>query len=268
MPDDRLRRRPLVIGNWKMHQTGSEGADLARAVVAGLAGARAEVALAPPFTALAAVAEALAGSAVGLVGQDAFFENEGAFTGAISAPMLRDAGCSRVLVGHSERRRHFGDSDAVVRKKTAAVLAAGMDPVLCVGETAADRDAGRAAAVVESQLAAGFASVPDPGASRLVVAYEPVWAIGAGRTATPEVAEAMHRTIRARIATLWGDPAASAAALLYGGSVTGDNAAAILAGEQVDGVLVGGASLRADSFLAICRAAARTALPPDCGTRS
>ena len=259
MPDQTPTRRPLVIGNWKMHKTGAEGAALASEIAAGLPAGldpnRAEVAVAPPFTAIAPVAEAIRSSAVGLAAQDVFYEREGAFTGAVSAPMLAAAGCSIVLVGHSERRHVFGDSDADVRQKTRAVLEAGMRPVVCVGETAEQRDAGQAENVVRRQLQAVIAGLSDAHLASLAVAYEPVWAIGTGRTATPETAEAMHRAIRANVAALAGPEAAEATPLLYGGSVKGDNASAILAGANVDGLLVGGASLRADSFLSICRAA-------------
>ena len=259
MPDQTPTRRPLVIGNWKMHLTGAAGATLAAEIAAGLASGldpkRAEVAVAPPFTALAPVAAAIRGSAVELAAQDVFYEREGAFTGAVSAPMLTAAGCSIVLVGHSERRHVFGDNDADVRRKTLAVLDAGMRPVVCVGETAEQRDAGQAANVVRGQLQAAIAGLSDTQLTSLAVAYEPVWAIGTGRTATPETAEAMHRAIRAGLEAISGPRAAGEAPLLYGGSVKGDNASAILAGANVDGLLVGGASLRADSFLSICHAA-------------
>ena len=255
MPDRDPERRPLVIGNWKMHQTADEGVALAGAVAAGLRSGRAEVAVAPAFTALAPVAATIRDTAVDLAAQDVFPEREGAFTGAVSAPMLAAAGCSWVLVGHSERRHLFGDRDDDVRRKALAVLEAGMRPVVCVGETLEQRDAGQATAVVRSQLTAVVAELTETQRARLVVAYEPVWAIGTGRTATPETAEAMHRTLRAGLAALAGPGTAERTPILYGGSVKGDNAGAILAGANVDGVLVGGASLRADSFLAICHAA-------------
>lgn len=255
MPDSNSDRPPLVIGNWKMHKTPPEARALAGAIVAGLPPGQARVAVAPPFPALGAVAGALAGSPVEMLAQDAFPEPEGAYTGAVSAPMLAAAGCAGVLVGHSERRQLFGDSDSAVRRKARAVLAAGMFPVVCVGETAEERTAGRADSVVTRQLHAVLEGLPRSDLDRLAVAYEPVWAIGAGRTARPEDAEAMHRTIRGMIAGYAGEAAASRLPILYGGSVKGDNAAAILAGPNVDGVLVGGASLDADSFLAICRAA-------------
>ena len=255
MPDHESTRRTVVIGNWKMHKTSAEGVALAAELVAGLEPGRAAVAVAPPFTALAPVADALRGSSVSLAAQDVFHEREGAFTGAVSAPMLVAAGCSIVLVGHSERRHVFGDRDEDVRRKALAVLDAGMRPVVCVGETLEQRDAGNAEYVVRSQVEAVVAGLSEAQLASLTVAYEPVWAIGTGRTATPEIAEAMHRVIRASLAALAGSGAAERTPILYGGSVKGDNAGAILAGANVDGLLVGGASLRADSFLTICHAA-------------
>ena len=255
MPDQKSTRRTVVIGNWKMHKTGAEGVALAAGIVAGLRPGRAAIAVAPPFTALAPVADAIRGSTVALAAQDVFQEREGAFTGAVSAPMLAAAECSIVLVGHSERRHVFGDDDEQVRSKALSVLDAGMRPVVCVGETADQRDAGRAEDVVRGQLEAVVRGLSDARLAPLAVAYEPVWAIGTGRTATPETAEAMHRVIRSSLAALAGSGAAERTPVLYGGSVKGDNADAILAGANVDGLLVGGASLRADSFLDICHAA-------------
>ena len=255
MPETEPRRRPLVIGNWKMHKTGAEGVALATEIAAGRRPGEAEVAVAPPFTAIAPVADAIRESSVALAGQDVFHEREGAFTGAVSAPMLAAAGCSIVLVGHSERRHVFGDDDEDVRRKALAVLDAGMRPVVCVGETAEARDAGQAESVVRGQLEAVVRGLSDTRLALVAVAYEPVWAIGTGRTATPDTAEAMHRVIRSSLAALAGSEAADRTPILYGGSVKGDNAGAILAGANVDGLLVGGASLRADSFLTICHAA-------------
>ena len=255
MPDQESTRRTIVIGNWKMHKTGAEGVALATAIVAGLEPGRTAVAVAPPFTALAPVAEAIRGSSLALAAQDVFHEREGAFTGAVSAPMLAAAGCSIVLVGHSERRHVFGDGDEDVRRKALSVIDAGMRPVVCVGETLGQRDAGDAESIVRSQVEAAVAGLSEVQLASLAVAYEPVWAIGTGRTATPEIAEAMHRVIRASLAVLAGSGTAERTPILYGGSVKGDNAGAILAGANVDGLLVGGASLRADSFLTICHAA-------------
>ncbi len=241
-------RRPLVIGNWKMHRTPDEAGALARAIRAGLDHPGVDLGVAPTFLAIPAVAHALRGSLVEVGAQDFHHEPEGAFTGAVSAPMLRAAGCSFVLAGHSERRQLFGETDADVARKTRAALAAGLAPVVCVGETASERDGGVAEAVVRRQLGA-LEGLGDAYA-RIAVAYEPVWAIGTGRAATAETAQDMHAVIRARLGEIAGE-AAGGMRILYGGSVKGDNARSMTEGADVDGVLVGGASLRANSFLAI-----------------
>lgn len=252
------RRTPLVIGNWKMHKGVFEALELADEIAAlvrtgATDGVR--IAVAPAYPALYPVSEALAGSGVSVIGQDVHPEPEGAFTGAVSAPMLMAAGCQGVLVGHSERRQLFGDTDEAVRAKTLAALESALYPVLCVGETLEEHDAGDAEAVVERQLEAVVPHLDADGVKKLVVAYEPVWAIGTGRSATPEIVDEMHGFVRLVVARSATPEAAIPLPVLYGGSVTGDNAAAIMAGLHVDGVLVGGASLRADSFASICRAA-------------
>ena len=244
---------PLIAGNWKMHKTLAEARALAREIVQGVGPkTRAEVVLAPPYTALAAVAAELTGSRVLLAAQDTFWEEKGAFTGAIAPGMLADVGCSYVIVGHSERRQHFGDDDEAVNRKVKAVLAAGMRPIMCVGETLAEREAGRTFAVVETQVLNGLAEFPMAERERLVIAYEPVWAIGTGRTATPQQAQEVHHRIRNQLSELLGT---TAIRILYGGSVTPDNAAIIMAEPDLDGALVGGASLKAASFLGIINAA-------------
>ncbi len=257
MPTNENGRRPLVIGNWKMHKTGPEAVELVRTLAPQLHGLRAEFGVAPAFPALPLAAHEIErlGAPLRLAAQDVFPEPAGAFTGAVSAGMLAAAGCDQVIVGHSERRQVFGDTDRDVRRKVEAVLGAAMAPVLCVGETLEERDAGEAESVVARQLEAGAAGLSGDGLASLVVAYEPVWAIGTGRTATPETAETMLAAVRRRFGAFAGSEAAARLRILYGGSVTGDNAARILQGPNVDGVLVGGASLRADSFLSICRAA-------------
>ncbi|MBM4286504.1 MAG: triose-phosphate isomerase [Deltaproteobacteria bacterium] len=245
---------PLIAGNWKMHKTLAEARALAREIRAGLDPAgTVEVAVAPPFTALAAVAAELTGSPVGLAAQDAFWEPQGAFTGAISPLMLQDVGCRYVIIGHSERRRHFGETDAGVNRKAKAVLDQGLRPIVCVGETLAQREAGETLEVVSRQLRAGLAGLDPVQAAALVVAYEPVWAIGTGRTATPAQAQEVHAFIRSLLPEVVGN---AVVRLLYGGSVTPDNAAALLAQPDLDGALVGGASLQAASFLKIAAAAA------------
>jgi len=251
-------RRPLVAGNWKMHRGGPDGADLARAVVRELGGrapAGAEVALLPPFPAIAPVAEALRGTGLLLGAQDCSAEASGAFTGDVSAEMLAAWGCALVLCGHSERRQGRGEDDAAVRAKVGAALRAGLLPVLCVGETLAERDAGRTAAVVARQTKAGVEGLRAAEAARLRVAYEPVWAIGTGRNASPAEAAEGHRAVRAALAESLGAAAAEAVPVVYGGSVNPGNAPALLAAPGVDGALVGGASLDAAGFAAIVRAA-------------
>ena len=247
-------RRPLIAGNWKMHKTLAEARALARDIRQGLApNTRAEVALAPPYTALTAVYEEISGSPIHLASQDTYWEKQGAFTGAVSPVMLEDAGCHYVIIGHSERRQHFGETDASVNRKIKAVLDAGLCPILCVGETIEQRQVKVTLEVVTIQLREGLAGITGLTAKNLVIAYEPVWAIGTGLTATPEQAQEVHRVIRRLLGDL-GLPAPSIR-ILYGGSVTPDNAAALLREPDLDGALVVGASLKADSFLKIIAAA-------------
>ena len=246
-------RLPLIAGNWKMHKTMAEARALAREIRLGTAGrARPEVVLAPPYTALAAVAQELAGSPIGLAAQDTFWEPQGAYTGAISPLMLQDAGCRYVIVGHSERRQHFGDTNRTVNLKLKAALAAGLRLIFCLGETREEREAGQTMARVAEQLQEGLAGVAATG-ENLVVAYEPVWAIGTGLTATPDQAQEVHRYLRGALSGLLGS--GGDIRILYGGSVTPENAASLLAQPDIDGALVGGASLKAASFLAIIAAA-------------
>ncbi len=248
------KRQPFIAGNWKMHKTLAEARTLARAIRAGAApGRQAEVAQAPPYTALAAVAAELAGSDIRLAAQDTFWEPQGAFTGAISPAMLADVGCRYVIVGHSERRQLFGETNASVNKKLAAVLAAGLTPILCVGETRAEREADQTLQVVREQLAQGLGAL-QPAATALVIAYEPVWAIGTGLTATPDQAQTVHHFIRSLLREFLGPPA-EAIRSQYGGSVTPDNAASLLGQPDIDGALVGGASLKPELFLPIIAAA-------------
>jgi triosephosphate isomerase (TIM) len=244
-----LRPRPLIAGNWKMNGRQADGLTLARALVERAAHnpPAAEMLVCPPATLLVLVAELLAGSPIALGAQDCHPKPSGAHTGDIAAPMLADAGCRYVIVGHSERRANHHETDGLVREKAAAALAAGLTPIVCLGETEAERDAGQALAVVERQLAGSLPAGTD--ASRLVVAYEPVWAIGTGRTPTTADIEAVHRQLRRRLGGLVAEP--GRVRLLYGGSVKKDNAREILALPEVDGALVGGASLKADEFWAI-----------------
>ena len=251
-----MPNRPYIVGNWKMNGTRSMLAE-ARAIERG-AGRYPEVqvALAPPFTLIHGMAEAA--QAIGTGGQDCHTEAKGAHTGDISAAMLVDAGAGFVIVGHSERRRDHGESDAVVKAKADAALGAGLGVIVCVGETLEERDAGRAEDVVKGQVAASLPQRPDDAEAipaRVAIAYEPVWAIGTGRVAAVDDVIAMHRAIRATLVEAWGE-AGSAVRILYGGSVNADNARDLLAAEGVGGALVGGASLTAESFLAIVAAAA------------
>jgi triosephosphate isomerase (TIM) len=249
-------RRPLVVGNWKQHNGVAASEALARAVAAGVSGiATVDVVVAPVFTALHAVGKALAGTSVALGAQDVHWEDKGAFTGEVGAPMLVDVGCRYGIVGHSERRAYFGDSDANVKKKATALLRAGITPIVCVGESLAEREAGRTLDVVRSELDAVFSGEDAPTLSRCVVAYEPVWAIGTGKVATPEDAQAVHAFIRSRLAETVDAASAAGIAILYGGSVKPENAGDLIAEADIDGALVGGASLDAAGFAAIVRAA-------------
>jgi triosephosphate isomerase len=247
-------RRPLIAGNWKMNGLRADGVALARAV-AGLVKSAGwvdrDILVCPPATLLMAVAEAMAGSGVAVGGQDCHASAKGAHTGDIAAEMLRDAGATHVIVGHSERRTNCGETDAVVRAKAEAAWRAGLLPIVCIGETLAEREAGKALDILAAQLKG---SVPAGAtAARLVVAYEPVWAIGTGKTPTTAEVAAAHAHIRTILAGLTGE--AAGVRLLYGGSVKGSNAAELLAVADVDGALIGGASLLADEFLAIAKAA-------------
>ena len=248
-------RRPLIIGNWKMFTTPAEAAALAGDVLPRLAGIPGiEIAIAPPFTSLPAVAPLLAGQTVHLAAQDLHWEDRGAFTGAISHGMLEALGCRFVLVGHSERRTYFMESDEMIARKVQAALRGGLRPVLCVGEMESEREAGMLRNVLRRQIARGLEGVAPGLAGRLAVAYEPVWAIGTGRAATVADAEEAHQVVRRQLERLFGVEPARGIRILYGGSVSPANAGAFAASEAVDGVLVGGASLKPADFAAIARA--------------
>ena len=246
------KRVPLIAGNWKMYKGGRAGVNLARGVadyaksVQGV-----DVVVAPPFTALAAVAEALEGTPVEVSAQNLYPKDEGAFTGEVSAPMLLEAGCRWVIIGHSERRQYFGETDASVAEKVRAALAAGLRPIVCIGELLEEREAGKTLEVVYRQLDAFSDQLgAKPGFG--VIAYEPVWAIGTGKVAGPEQAQEVHAAIRKRLTDQSAD-VANATRVLYGGSVKPDNAAGLLACEDIDGALVGGASLKVPDFTGIIR---------------
>ena len=248
-------RKPFIAGNWKMHFTHTEAAALGARLGARMgAHTGARVMVAPPFTALQAVADALRGSAIELGAQNVNPEAGGAHTGEVACAMLAALGVGVVIVGHSERRHVYGEDDALIARKLRAVVDAGLEAVLCVGETLAERDAGAAAAVVARQLRAALGTCSAADLGRVVVAYEPVWAIGTGRTASVADADAMHREVRAVVAELAGAAAAAELVVQYGGSVKPDNAAELLASPQVDGLLVGGASLQVESFARIVAA--------------
>ena len=250
-----MARRKFVCGNWKMHKTVGEALALVRELRDGLgAGDAVEVAVAPPFTALHAVAGALAGSPLALAAQDVHWEAQGAFTGEVSAPMLADVGCRHGIVGHSERRQLFGETDEGVRRKVGALLAANVLPIVCVGETLAERDERRTLEVVDRQVRGALAGVPASALAAITVAYEPVWAIGTGKTATAAQAQEVHAAIRKILRELAGG-AADAIRIQYGGSVKPENAAELMSQPDVDGALVGGASLKAKDFLAIVKGA-------------
>ncbi|HNV02806.1 MAG TPA: triose-phosphate isomerase [Vicinamibacterales bacterium] len=245
-------RIPVLAANWKMFKTVGETVSYLKefcALTAGVSGA--EMVVAPPFTAIRAASEAARGSNVGIAAQDCYWEQEGAFTGEISVRMLKDAGACYVIVGHSERRRLFGDTDERVNRKLGAVLAAGLTPIVCIGETLEERDAGRTLAVLDRQVEAGLAGLTPAQVASLVIAYEPVWAIGTGRNATPAQAGEAHAHIRGKLAATFGAEAAAACRILYGGSVKPENIKDLMAIEDVDGALVGGASLTVSSFFAI-----------------
>jgi triosephosphate isomerase len=250
-----MTRRQLIAGNWKLHNTLAESVALARTVSEKTAGTTAEVAVAPVFTALTTVRDALAGSHVALSAQDVYWENKGAFTGQVSAPLLKDVGCSYCIVGHSERRQFFAESDETVRRKLRALLAVGIRPIFCVGESLDQRDQGATVGVVLGQVAAGLAGISNEALAQLVIAYEPVWAIGTGKTATPADAQTVHAALRAQLVHDRGADFGDAVRLLYGGSVKADNAAQLLAQPDIDGALVGGASLVPEQFVAIVAAA-------------
>lgn len=245
-------RRPVIAGNWKMYKTQVE----ARAYFAALkplvaASTHCDIVVAPPFTALAAGVEAARGSAISIAAQDVHWAAEGAFTGEVSARMLVEAGCRCVLIGHSERRQYFGETDEWVNKKTKAALEAGLGPIVCVGETLQEREAGQTEAVLERQFRGGFAALTGAEFSRIIMAYEPVWAIGTGRTATPEMAAEAHRFLRQLAAASFTSDRAAALRILYGGSVKPDNIKGLMAQVEIDGALVGGASMDAQSFASI-----------------
>lgn len=244
-------RQPFLAGNWKMHKTVAEATDLARELVLKLSSSSNKLMVAPPFTALAAVNAVVQGSKILLGAQNMAAEENGAHTGEISVIMLRDVGVKVVILGHSERRHTYGETDELINRKVRLGLEHGMEAILCVGETIEEREAGRVEDVVGAQLRGGLEGVSESDLRRVTIAYEPVWAIGTGKTATPEDADAVHAFIRAQIAGSYSEGAANELIIQYGGSVKPGNVDELMAMENIDGALVGGASLELDTFAPI-----------------
>ncbi|OGQ95955.1 MAG: triose-phosphate isomerase [Deltaproteobacteria bacterium RIFOXYD12_FULL_57_12] len=249
-----MERKPFIAGNWKMHMTVAAAEQLAAAVVATCSQVHdRDVAVAPPYTALAAVARVVAGTPVQLAAQNVHWEEKGAFTGEISPVMLKDIGCGLAIVGHSERRHIFFESDGLINRRLLGALRQGIKPIFCIGETLAEREAGRTLAVLEGQIRAGLAGVEPATAGQVVIAYEPVWAIGTGKTATENQAQDIHAFVRKLVGELFDKTVAGHMRILYGGSVKAENIDVLMRQEDIDGVLVGGAALQAEEFDRIIR---------------
>jgi triosephosphate isomerase len=245
-------RTPVIAGNWKLYKTIGEAIGMVNELKPLVAGTRGvEIIVAPVFTALSRVADALAGSNILLAAQDCHWEEEGAFTGEVAPGMLKDAGCSHVIIGHSERRQYFGETDATVNRKVKAAINAGLTAIVCVGETLAEREADKTFAIIETQVWGGLEGLAPEAFSKVVLAYEPVWAIGTGKTASDAQAQEVHTFIRSLVARYFGQESAAGMRILYGGSVKPDNVKGLMAQPDIDGALVGGASLKAASFAAI-----------------
>jgi triosephosphate isomerase (TIM) len=248
--------RKLIAGNWKMNTDRAAAVALAKGIVSGVDKYKAvDLLVCPPSVYLVPVDEALAGSSVALGAQNMYHEANGAFTGELSAAMLKDVGCTYVILGHSERRHILGETDSDVNKKTLAAIAAGLIPIVCVGELLSEREAGKTSAVIKSQFDGSLAGVSAEQIEKTVLAYEPVWAIGTGKVATPEQAAEVHADLRKLLVERYNDRSAAKVRILYGGSVKASNAGELLAQPNVDGALVGGASLKADEFLGIAAGA-------------
>jgi triosephosphate isomerase (TIM) len=249
-----MARLKLIAANWKMYKTPQQAREFCDAFLSGIRNhTRDEIVLCPPFVDIAIVVEAVRGSRVHVGGQDMYWKAEGAYTGEVSASMLREAGCTHVIIGHSERRQYFGETDDTVNAKLKTALATRLVPIVCVGEVLEEREAGLTDDVLRRQCTRAFYEIAGEDAETVVLAYEPVWAIGTGRTATPEIAARAHETIRSVAASAFGNDVAQNMRILYGGSVKPDNASALMAQEEIDGALVGGASLDPTSFSAIVR---------------
>jgi triosephosphate isomerase len=250
-------RRKILAGNWKMNKTIGEAIELVNGLKRNLYNvAKADIVVCPPFTALSDVSEMISDSNIALGAQDLFWEEKGAFTGEVSAAMLKDAGCKFVIIGHSERRQYFHETNETVNKKLKAALAAGLMPIVCVGEKLEERESGNTFRVVEDHVANSLRDIPQQDALRIIIAYEPVWAIGTGRNATPEQAQEVHKFIRGLLSKMYSKDTAEAIRIQYGGSVTPENAASLMSQPDIDGALVGGASLKVDSFTDIVKKSA------------
>ncbi len=246
------QRKPIIAGNWKMNKTTVEACDLVRKIAYAVVDVKdREVVIAPPFTAMHALNDTVRDTNIVLAAQNMHWEDKGAFTGEISAEMLLDLGCKYVIIGHSERRQYFGETDETVNKKLRQALNKGLLPIVCVGETLKEREAGKANEVIERQIAGGLKGVTAAEMQKVVVAYEPVWAIGTGKTATPDQANEIHSFIRKKIEIAYGKQTAESLRIQYGGSVTPENVSSLMAMPDIDGALVGGASLKPESFAAL-----------------
>jgi triosephosphate isomerase (TIM) len=241
-------RRPLLAGNWKMHLTRPEATALIDGIKSAATARDREVVVAPPYTALETVARDIADTTIGLAGQNLHWEAKGAYTGEIAGDMLKDVGCGYVIVGHSERRQYFGETDQTVCQRIGAALRSGLKPIVCIGETLREREGGNTLPIIERQVRDGLAGFGRDIVRGMILAYEPVWAIGTGKSATPEEAQEVHATIRTLLRELAGEAGAETVRILYGGSCTPDNIDVLMAQADIDGALVGGASLKAEAF--------------------
>jgi len=249
-------RKPIIAGNWKMYKTIKEGQELVNCLKRELYNIdEVDIVVCPPYTLLSYIADMLSSSNIALGAQDVHWEDEGAYTGEVSAKMLKDAGCSYVIIGHSERRQYFGETNERVNEKTKAVLKADLIPIVCVGETLAEREANKTFDVIKNHIENGLKGISETDVLKLVVAYEPVWAIGTGKTATPQQAQEVHAYIRKLLGNMFSVSAAAQIRIQYGGSVKPDNIVSLMAQEDIDGALVGGASLKVDSFSEIIKKA-------------
>ena len=249
-----MGRLPFMAGNWKMNKTTGEAIDLVRELKAAISGVKGvEVAVAPPFTALYAVCKELEGSSIRLAAQNLYWEEKGAFTGEVSPLMLKEVGCHYVIIGHSERRQFFGETDETVNRRIKAALAQGLKVIFCIGETLKEKEEGKTFSVIERQVEDGLKNLSDKEMKNIVIAYEPIWAIGTGKTATPGQAEEVHRFIRGKIEKLYSREVSEEIRIQYGGSVTPENIKGLMEQANIDGALVGGASLKAESFSKIVR---------------